>query len=491
LRDSSTTVEEELSALLSVVGQRRAAIAARRLGWDGLGGTTLEVAGKEYDVTRERVRQIIEKFKDKLQWKLRRKTLSTPALDRMLEFVSASSPAPAEEVESKAVQLKLTKSSFRLEGLLTAAELLRRKATFSVVHIGCRYVVPLDQAELINRVLRIARRGVEHWGAATVDDLVAEVSKQLPVTPDFAARVLTGSEGFQWLEQSRGWFWFRSVPRNRLVNQIRKIVSVARKIDVSELRGGVGRHHRMRGFAPPSGVLLELCRSIPGLHTDGNVVGTDHQLSWEKVLSGTERIFVRILLESGPVMSREELEQRCLKEGMKRATFYIYLDYSPVLAKYARGVYGLRGASIEPGVVDQLMTHRRRGKVLRDYGWTTRGDVWLAFRLSDSTIANGVVSVPTAMGRYVQGDFTLKAEDQTVIGNLRARAGSAWGLGPLFRRRGGEPGDYLVIVFDSKERTAMAQIGDASLVDTFRDDTEETSSSTGRSTIGRTGSMRS
>jgi hypothetical protein len=226
----------------------------------------------------------------------------------------------------------------------------------------------------------------------------------------------------------------------------------------------------MHGFAPPSGVLLELCKSISDLHTDGNIVRAGHRLDWKRVLTGVEKTFVRILLESGPVMSRKDLERECLATGMKRATFYVYLDYSPLIAKYARGVFGLRGARIEPGIVDELSPVHRRSKVLHDYGWTANGEIWLAFRLSDNTIATGIVSVPAAMSRYIQGEFTLKTEDETPIGILNAgTAYSAWGLGALFRRRGGEPGDYLVIVFDLKERTAAAQIGDASLVDTFRD----------------------
>lgn len=37
----------------------------------------------------------------------------------------------------------------------------------------------------------------------------------------------------------------------------------------------------------------------------------------------------------------------------------------------------------------------------------------------------------------------------------------AWGLGPFFRRRGGEAGDLLQIVFDTKQGLASVHLGEA------------------------------
>jgi len=39
----------------------------------------------------------------------------------------------------------------------------------------------------------------------------------------------------------------------------------------------------------------------------------------------------------------------------------------------------------------------------------------------------------------------------------------AWGLGPLFRRRGGDLGDSLRIVFDLKSKIAVAELGQSSI----------------------------
>ena len=46
---------------------------------------------------------------------------------------------------------------------------------------------------------------------------------------------------------------------------------------------------------------------------------------------------------------------------------------------------------------------------------------------------------------------------------LVVKDSQAWGLGPLFRRRGGDPGDSLRILFDLKTKNAIAELGQASV----------------------------
>jgi hypothetical protein len=53
---------------------------------------------------------------------------------------------------------------------------------------------------------------------------------------------------------------------------------------------------------------------------------------------------VDVLREHGPIMPKAKLEELCVEKGLRRDTFSIHLTYSPVIARYATGVYGLRGA---------------------------------------------------------------------------------------------------------------------------------------------------
>lgn len=476
---SKLTLEEEIIGLLIGMGSERdQMIVTRRFGWDGGEGATLQEVGDSLNLTRERVRQVC----NRLTRQVKEKTFFAPALDRALRFVSRHIPGTADEIELKLITEGLAKSHFRLEGILNIVELLGRSVPFAITKVGGkRLVLPPNMENVTNVISQIARRAIEHWGVTTIADVAAQASERtdIPINTDLVRNVISEKEDFQWLDEASGWFWLSSVPRNRLLNQIEKILSVAEKIDVSELRTGVSRHHRMKGVAPTKQVLLELCRQTPWCRVEGSMIITDSPPNWEETLSDIEQFMVLVLKEHGPVMRRSRFEELCLDLGINRVTFYAYLKYSPVITKYAISVYGLRGVAVPPGVIESLKPDfsGRRGRVLMDYGWTSKGKVWIGYKVSETMIKSGVIVVPGAMKRFIAGDFTLKTEDGLQVGRLVVKDSSAWSLGPFFRRRGGEVEDYLVILIDLSNREATIYIGDESLLDDFRTDEESIDSS--------------
>ena len=449
------TLEEELRDIVASWirrSERNRIIVTRYLGWDGRGGATLQAVGDEFGMSRERVRQICAPVANTLA----ATKPFAPVLDRVLSVVAELIPAPISAIEEALVAEGLTAAPFSLEGVTKAAEILGRR-------------VPKIPA-VANKIIQCARKSVEHWGVTTIEDITAQVRDQLSesIHPEFVAQVLQSNEDFQWLDEAGGWFWLSSVTRNRLLNRINKVLSVSPRINVAELRAGVSRDRRMSGFVPPQRVILELCRQTDGYLVDGRTVSTASPVAWGDALAETEQILLLALGEHGPVMQRKELEELCIDLGMNRSTFSVYLGHSPIIARYAPGVYGLRGADVEPGLVESLIAPRRWGRVLKDYGWTTDGSVWLGFQLSEAMISSGVFTVPAAMKTFVSGEFPLKGEDGSSIGTAVVQESGAWGLGPFFRRRGGEPGDHLILVFDLAAREAVVHIGDADLLDKFQ-----------------------
>jgi hypothetical protein len=124
-------------------------------------------------------------------------------------------------------------------------------------------------------------------------------------------------------------------------------------------------------------------------------------------------------------------------------------------------LYALRGAEFPPGLLEERkkdLTRRRDRKVLKDFGWTQDGQVWILYELSASTVQSGVVSVPAAIRQFVPDTMQLVTTDDAPVGTLAVRDGAAWGLGPFFRRRGGEAGDGLRITINRPERRALVEI---------------------------------
>ena len=173
-------------------------------------------------------------------------------------------------------------------------------------------------------------------------------------------------------------------------------------------------------------------------------------------------------------MARPELERICCGDwGMNRNSFYIYLTYSPILEKYGRGVYGLRGARVPPGLVERLAPPRRRGRVLKDYGWTANGNVWVGYKLSEAAVTTGLISIPAAMSQHVLPRYDLFDAEGAEVGQVRPNGESAWRLSSYFSRRGGDPGDFLVLELDRDAGRAVVHVGDRELLETFAGDDDE------------------
>jgi hypothetical protein len=172
-------------------------------------------------------------------------------------------------------------------------------------------------------------------------------------------------------------------------------------------------------------------------------------------LDGVEKSLIQILREGGGVMSRAELELKSLSAGIKRNTLEVYLSYSPVINRYAPAVYGVRGSDVEPGAVEALRPRQSRREVLQDYGWTKDGRPWIGYRLSESTVRSGVVTIPANMKRFVSGEYSMVSEGGETFGELNCQGSSAWGLRPIMERRGLEAGDFLMITIDESKRAAL------------------------------------
>jgi len=456
-------LESELLELLAFEpNARNRDFTVRLMGWDGKGGQTLETIGQNSGMTRERIRQIsqnqIDRIKDKSPY--------LPVLDRTLEVILAHSTCLASDLENVFLKERLSKVSFKLQGVINAAEAAGRNCPFIIENgDGQSYVIAQEVKGITKQILQLARKSISHWGVTTIEDVAAEVSGVIgkPISSKFVAAVVNAQPSFAWLDEPSGWFWFNSTARNALLNQIEKILSVCERIHVTELRSGVSRNHRREGFAPPQRVLLALCEQAGTYKVEGNLIWADPPLDFSEILAETEKTFVSVFRKIGPLAELHKLEDECMRQGMNHASFWMSLTNSPIISRFARCVYGLRGTEVSPGQAESVTVQLRKTRVLSDFGWTKAGKIFLSYKLSSGTLANGIVSVPAGMKKHLSGAYELRVAEGAPIGRLVVKDSQAWGLGPLFRRRGGDLGDSLRIVFDLKSKIAVAELGQSSI----------------------------
>jgi hypothetical protein len=466
-RLSDLPLEAELLQLFAPAScARDRRILAAYYGWDGRGGRTLEELGRKHGLSRERIRQICARAV-----RQNRGTAAfAPVLDRALRLLGKRLPRALDELQAEFDAAHISACRLPVEAVQQAAEYLSRRPDLAVIHVAQTHlVVRPKQAKMLRAVVETARQLVSNYGIAKHADLTAALAGRTPekLRPALIRETLQTQHDLRWLDQSRNWFRLEPLPHYGLPHMIDKVLSVAGRIDVSALHAAVARYRRTSRQPPPREILREFCRQMPGTRVQRNLVISDRARDWRKVLTGVERCMVEVLHEHGPVMERTAFEELCIRKGTNRFSFNAILMSSPVVAQYGRGLYGLPGLKLSRKTVRELASRKPPAapkRVLRAFGRTAEGKLYLAYRLSRAAISGGVVTVPSAMKRHVRGKFNLRTDQGHDVGTLVARHGCGWGLGPALRRGHAQQGDHMLLVFDPPQRQARIHIGDEKLL---------------------------
>ncbi|MDY0168708.1 MAG: DNA-directed RNA polymerase subunit alpha C-terminal domain-containing protein [Thermoguttaceae bacterium] len=464
-------VEEELMDVFApMANERDQQILAAYYNWDGQGGRTLEQLGRKYGLSRERIRQICMRCVKRL----RHVSVFAPCLDRTLQFIADRVPRATGTLERQLQEAGLSGHGLSIAAIEEAAGFFSRTPAFHVVPVaeGSVAVLP-SQAELAPRIAHAAKSAVGSFGAATVADVQAELAKERPrrrVCRQLLRETLTTLKDFQWLDARQTWFRLETLPQYGLPNMIEKVVSVAGRIDVSKLRGALGRYRRSGRDLPTPSVLLAYCRQMPSVSVEGDTICAGPSLDWRTLLADVERTMIEVLKEFGPVMDRCAFEEQCIRRGMNRFSFNAILMCTPVVTQYGRSIYGVVAQKTDPNDVRRARARARRSRtnhsqVLRSCGIDGEGRAHVAYCLSRAVISGGVITIPASLRNHVVGEYTVVSPGNKRLGRMMTKRGCGWGLGPALRAQGARPGDYLHLQFDNTRRTAVFQLGDAGLLD--------------------------
>ena len=456
------TVEEEMIEIFgSTLHERNREILIAYYGWKDGRGRTLAEIGAGYGMTRERTRQICAKLVNREN----PKGILAPALDGALDFIQQRLPIAVTDLESELSQAGLTAANLRLKSIQKAAKLLDKRIPFALIKAsGKRLAVDAKHAKMPLVVAEIAKKAVYYHGVANVDRTQTALREKYSdrIQRPTIVKTLELIEGFRWLDEKLGWFWLSSTRKHGLPRAVQKILSVAERLSVAELRTAVGRNRRMWPDLPPENVILEFCNQVPGVVVEGDLVSADPPLNWTKTLTGVEAQLVEILKTHGPVMERGELEDLCASAGMNRFSFHAFVACSTVIKHFGHSVYGLIGTDAPNGAIESLIVRRKAGRsltrVLDSHGRTEDGRIWLTYRLSKAASTYAVITIPATLTDSVTGQFRLLTTEGEKVGTLATKNGRAWGLGAFLRQRAARVDDRVTLTLDLNGRTAVISI---------------------------------
>lgn len=470
----SESLPEQVTQVVSATAklERDARILLRRYGLDGNPPATLQEVADEENLTRERIRQICVRTEGQLA-----KLIGSPyapALDRALALLDQAAPLTTEAAARMLRGQVSTSECITVEAILEAARLLHRSASIELrdsgpVHWVCHPGDEVTGARDVSTIRTRAGRLCDSSGATTLDSLREALSKRdhLDISIENLVALLPHLPGFEWLDEDLGWFWVvgRNVRRNRFFNLLTKVLSVAGQLSLDEVRHALRRSRRLIGPFPPASVLREMCERQPGIHLQGQVVRPDAPLDHRQVLQGTELYVVELLMQLGNVARVEDMWQIAGSEGVGRVSFWVTLQNSPAIVKYARSTYGLRGMPVPATEIWEVANKRvkRANSVLRDWGSYSDSAYWMLFKLSSRAVQSGQVSIPADFNGQIDGEYSLCFQGRQIPGVVTVREAHMWGLRRLFRSAEVELGDWALIVLSLSTGTVHAQVGDEEL----------------------------
>lgn len=469
---ASEPIDLALPRLLRSLGatDRNVAIVLARLGLHPGGPRTLQEVGDEFSMTRERVRQIVEKV-------LRRVGHTyLPQIESAVELLTRRAPIFVDDAARLLVEEGLATVPIAPAALRAAAELLGYEVTFQVdpgdgdvafvVARGLKTTVPIFAA---------ARREAGRVGVSNIDEIDAALRADGDsLSTDAIARLLRSSSTVEFLDNE--WFWMPNIPadRNRLRNVTQRMLSVAPRLDIPTIRHGVRRRYRFMqiDLVPPTDILAAFYAAHPEfvVHPGGTVESAT-PLDYRHVLGDAERAFVEVLRASPTgLMDRAELEEAITSRGISPATFGVFTTYSPILDHPTMNVWCLRGHAVDPAHLEALRaviaTRTRRRRTV-SYGWEEDGTLRLTVIIG--TLNSPVIGIPSSISRYVAGRrFAARTREGTPAGVIAVDdddGTTSWGYGPFLHRRGVEVGDVLTLRFDLAAEQVTLGLGDEVTVD--------------------------
>jgi hypothetical protein len=273
---------------------------------------------------------------------------------------------------------------------------------------------------------------------------------------------------FEWLNQEKGWFWYmpdHGQSSNRMVGQIKRVLAVTPRVQLTELRSAIRGEDRWGSFAPPLNVLASICKRLLFVHLDGDTVARGPGVRWDGTLGANEMTLLNVLQTHGPVLSREEFSERCRERGMNENTFNHFTSSSAILKEPVSGMFALVGATIPARTIDNTgAACTVDSSASANHGCLSEGRVFLAWKLQLSNLQSGVLRLPEPANTLVEGDYKLNTVTNCELGPIQIRQRACWDVRRLLHYAGGEPDDTLVIVLSLRDRRATGILGDETVV---------------------------
>ena len=451
--------------------ERNALIFRARYGGIGDAESTLQAIGDAHGITRERVRQII----DKQMSFLRVVDLRIACFNALADACQNLSPMPVSGAEQEL--RSLLGGDLTLQGAKDyGREVLGRSLPiqFLPVKNGETLVTSGDLPTWFQAATSVCKLLIRHSGAAQLNLAWALTMRQHQGWIDAGQfrKTLQYVPGFDWIDDDEAWFWFGPEgSANRLIKRAIEIISHSSSgvLDIEIIYGGLTRYVRTRtsdvaeeaGVWPPVDVVQKLLAKSPDLvcqQGDDFRLATSVASSNHSGKSGVAESLLEILRTMGGLASRSELYQvAVVAHGMNPVSFSVALAKSPLLRQVDRSIFAIRGWPISAARLAEAQQRigNQTGTAanFKEVDILSNGDVSWTTTLSQGSLTNSYAGVPRkALIHLPEGQYEAFGE------TLFLNSGRFVGLVRMMVAAGGVAGTVFKVTANGRSRTAFIEV---------------------------------
>ena len=199
-----------------------------------------------------------------------------------------------------------------------------------------------------------------------------------------------------------------------------------------------------------------------GLEFDGEKLAATRPQLAADVLSPLEFVLYDALNSNGGIMSRDALEREVTAKGMNLSSFHVMIGYSVIIDRPAKGVYALRGAISQPGVVESLMPKVRvRQTAMKDHGHFEDGKLWLVQKVTEAAVKYETLALPAVLRQYItDGQYNVQMNNSPTTYRAGISSSQVRFQGRFLRAQGVEADDFVLLSFDCKGKALSVAFGD-------------------------------
>lgn len=468
--DNQSSIANEILMLLKPVNTRNFQLVIGRFSTKPM---TLEALGISYGLTRERVRQIVQRHRKRVVERFRANMNRMPSIKHTYMLANDLDKKLTLANWERNVRTNAQIGQFSDVGLgsidpfialIAVTNMIVDEPWDSVIPLSLKRVLTtarsghdsmsveqIDLDELLTKAMRkLIKRHLQHSGA--VNALWIAQRTQLSLEQTRQSLELLG-----YKQADETWHIPMSASVGISTNYhyvfqrgIRKMLQYCGPLSLDTLAAGLRRVNVRTQFPVPPPEILESVLLSNGFPIANELVYWHEEL--KEVLSEGEMIILSCLEKNGPVLHHAELAEAFIESDLSFASLHQTLKRSPIFDKIDYSLYKLRGHTVTYRDINRARNAASTIPQDADVQYDRGGNINVALNIGRIALGTGVIqtprgSFPNLTGKwscFVEGNFTCV---------MNVSKGEFRHIEKALREMGCKPGERVEFTFNTWDRT--------------------------------------